>query len=91
MSAVLFERIGLSIANSSVTSQSTVTYRRFLGLFGCPPEICSILWDKLKDFHPSGGAPRHLLYALLFLKVYGRESVHKALTGVDSQMDMDLY
>ena len=53
--------------------------RDFRALFGVGANICSIVWN-LCDF-PIGTEPKHLLWALLFLKVNGTESVLITIAG----------
>lgn len=53
------------------------------GFFGVPIPVITDVWNKIEstiDF--SGGAlPKHLLWAMLFLKLYSTEEVHCALVG----------
>lgn len=60
-----------------------VAHRKFMSFFGTTPFICSMLWAFLEPLEnmPNGVKPVHLLWALLFLKVYATESVHCALVG----------
>jgi hypothetical protein len=51
----------------------------FTSLFGISVNICSVVWN-LCDF-PIGIEPIHLLWAFLFLKVYGTEPVLIAIVG----------
>jgi hypothetical protein len=53
--------------------------RDFTSLFGISTNICSVVWT-LCDF-PSGTKPIYLLWAFLFLKVYGTEPVLLAIVG----------
>ena len=59
--------------------------RRFRAFFGTTVSGCSRLWSLLDDRLPHGAAPRHLLWALLFLKLYATEHVDAALAGVDEK------
>ncbi len=63
--------------------QGATAHRRFRQLFGIPPWICSKIWTFLaaRNALPPNAKPRHLLCALLFLKVYGTEEVHSAFMG----------
>ena len=51
----------------------------FRYLFGVSADTCSVIWN-LCDF-PPGTEPKHLLWALLFLKVYGKESTMVTIVG----------
>lgn len=59
--------------------------RRFRALFGVAPHTCSSVWTRLQGVIPEGGSPVHLLWALLFLKVYATEHVNKGLTGANEK------
>lgn len=55
--------------------------RRFKSFFGCSPTICSILWDHIDQDVGLAHArvqPFHLMWALMFLKVYDNEHVNAA-------------
>jgi len=60
-----------------------IAARKFASFFGTSPFICSLLWAYLEPCSnmPLGVQPVHLLWALMFLKVYATESVHAALAG----------
>ena len=67
---------------------STITSRRyFLSYFGTTPWVCSFLWAMLKPFEtmPRGVKPCHLLWALMFMKVYATETVHAGIAGCDEK------
>lgn len=73
-----FLRKGLSIASSARAHSSMKVKRRiFLDYFGTRPEIASSIWARieLKRSLPKNAMPHHLLWALLFMKVYGTERV----------------
>lgn len=53
--------------------------RDFRALFGVGANLCSVVWN-LCDF-PDGTKPKHLLWALLFLKVYASESALISIAG----------
>jgi len=57
--------------------------RRFHAFFGTTPFICSLLWALIqpRTCMPRGYEPKHLMWALLFLKVYATEPVHRRLAG----------
>ena len=62
-----------------------VANRRFRGLFGISPNVCGKLWCLLSNNRLASSQPRHLLWALLFLKSYANETVLSALTGADEK------
>ena len=81
-----FEAIASFILRRDLSKCSrSVCNRRFRSIFGCSSKICSILWEFLA-MHGSittkkGSSPKHLLWALLFLKLYSTESTHAAMVG----------
>ena len=56
---------------------------RFRSMFGCGPSICAKLWIRISLAMEiaNGGKPHHLLWALMFLKLYCAESVLASLAG----------
>lgn len=48
-------------------------HRLFRALFGCPPLVCVDLWETCS--FTRGTAPKHMMWSLLFLKVYATEDV----------------
>lgn len=64
---------------------TSVVLRRFKALFGVTPLVCSVAWKKIGTNLPSKASLKHLLWSLLFLKVYATEHCNRALTGVDEK------
>ncbi len=60
-------------------------HRRFRALFGASPSVCCLLWSLLCDTRPLQSKRVHMLWALMFLKVYATEHVHAALAGEDGE------
>ena len=60
---------------------------RFRSCFGAPSEVISSLWNKIvaQGEIESGGQPKHLLWALVFLKVYSTEEIHCSIVGWPSR------
>ena len=60
-----------------------VEKRRFHATFGTCPELCSVIWGRLIQYGllPEQRLSFHLLWALMFMKLYCSESVHCALAG----------
>ena len=56
---------------------------RFRSMFGTGPNICAILWIQISAALtiPNGGKLVHLLWSLMFLKLYCSESVLATLAG----------
>lgn len=61
--------------------------RRFRASFGTSPFICASIWNKLDDAStlPMDARPKHLLWAMLFLKVYAAENVSAPMCGCDEK------
>ena len=57
--------------------------KRFHALFGCSCDVAFQVWTELSSRRllPQGGTMTHLLWTLMFLKVYPSEEAMKRLTG----------
>lgn len=80
-----FRRLGNEIMgrrNGRYAAQCTEK-RRFHAFFGTTPFICALLWAMIEPSRtlPRGYHPKHLLWALMFMKVYASEPVHRRLAG----------
>ena len=67
---------------------SAIEVTRFRSMFGTSPEICSLLWECIDPLNTmtNGVQDVHLLWGLMFLKLYVSESVNCALArGVDEK------
>lgn len=62
-----------------------VQERRFRALFGISAAVCAKAWDLIVDDLPHGASPVHLLWSLLFLKVYASEHNNHLITGADEK------
>ena len=62
-------------------------HRIFRGLFGCPFKVVSKLWNMLDPIGKMSNRckPIHLLWTLVFLKVYKSEAVHCRIVGCKSR------
>ena len=85
ISAKRFAQFGSDMANSSPCLSTLSECKRFRALFGVAPNICALLWDLLSHRRPISSRPVHLLWPLLFIKVYGSENTHRAIAGVDAK------
>jgi hypothetical protein len=61
--------------------------KAFRALFGCGDNVALLLWKELNKRHllPEGGTMTHLLWTLMFLKVYPSDSTMKTLAGADNK------
>ena len=82
MPVTLFTFIGIggSIANRRFNPGSFEDMHHFRSLFGISPATCSMLWHRLQAHRPARAQPKHLMWALLFLKVYGTEAALSSMT-----------
>ena len=89
--ADVFERIGLEYVKNTPPqvanikrflgvsdTRSVANQRHFRAFFGASPLTCERLWTLLnpKATMPKGVQPFHLLWGLVFMKVYATEAVH---------------
>lgn len=85
LAAYHFECIGMKmVARDSLGGSATIKERRFRSAFGVSAVIVSQLWNTLApyDTMPQKGiTPSHLLWALLFLKDYGKETTLCDIAG----------
>ena len=81
----IFLQLGMCMMQRhAVTNSLTSTNRkRFKAIFETSSEIVSWLWALIVDIigMPEGVCPKHLLWVLLFLKIYFSDSVHCYITG----------
>eukprot|EP00586_Coscinodiscus_wailesii_P007529 CAMPEP_0172490504 /NCGR_PEP_ID=MMETSP1066-20121228/20932_1 /TAXON_ID=671091 /ORGANISM="Coscinodiscus wailesii, Strain CCMP2513" /LENGTH=305 /DNA_ID=CAMNT_0013258997 /DNA_START=109 /DNA_END=1022 /DNA_ORIENTATION=- len=77
------------IMNRDANQPRAVAYeeRNFRGFFGCSVIVAYNLWCLLERVGslPKCGCPKQMLWALMFLKVYGKESEMSVLAGVDAK------
>jgi hypothetical protein len=87
MSGDDFEKLGLSMVLSWNENRCNEKnrLRRFKAFFGTCPAQVAMLWNSLHQnwllSHVTKPQPKHLLWALLFLKDYGTEEKLAALVG----------
>jgi hypothetical protein len=83
----LFEGRLIMKRNGNKNTVSSVENRRFRGQFGTTPEICAILWDMISphEIMPTGVKCCHLLWALMFMKLYASEHVLCSMANCDEK------
>jgi hypothetical protein len=61
--------------------------RHFKAAFGVSPFMCSVMWNYMDDQEnlPHRAQPKHLLWTLLFLKLYNSENVLCSLCECDEK------
>lgn len=56
--------------------------QRFRACFGAPSEIVANIWNLIEPtIGEPGAAVKHLLWALVFMKVYSNEEIHCSIVG----------
>lgn len=83
MSSDEFWEYGCAINKHRSQIPNTQGMRRFLGFFGAKPVVCSKVWFLILFAIPTSTKPRHLLWALLFLRGYDTEEKNASAVGVD--------
>ena len=75
----IFWEIGHKITGHDIDRSLTAGHRIFRAFFGTSPLVCSVVWDLLYRARPRNSKPKHLLWALLLLKIYNIESLNATL------------
>ena len=84
ISAAAAEEIARNTANFPTNRKwnSKDLDKRFRSIFGASSELVANLWNRIDDGGLEAGAgPEHLLWGLVFLKVYSAEEAHCAIAG----------
>jgi hypothetical protein len=87
-----FNRLGSSIANRHHEHGSArIRLARFKAHFGCSPKRCAQIWNLIeitpaaRVWLQNGAAPKHLLWGLLWLKLYNTDAVLSGMSGCDEK------
>jgi hypothetical protein len=82
-----FAEHGRRIFRKHKLARKDTDERRFLATFGVAPVVCLTIWNLLIETSnlPPGSFEYHLLWGLMFLKLYCAESIHAALAGCDEK------
>lgn len=83
MAVVAREVLGIPLDKNYTETRDDETSR---GFFGAPISVITILWNRIYpslegDSKAAGANPKHLLWALVFLKVYSTTLVHCRIVG----------
>ena len=81
-----FEELGSQIMSRTKKGSKRTFERRFCCFFGGRPDVVVAIWTLLDPFttiepRHGGVQPVHLLWALLFMKIYAKEAIHCGLVG----------
>lgn len=76
---------GITGRNGQVSEQNHS--RIFRANFGVSPYICAAVWNLMVDTRllPLRAQPKHILWSLLFLKVYASENVLCTICACDEK------
>ena len=88
--AMTFRQEGFSLIKKQHNPQASLATqdRRFRSFFGTTWHICAILWNHLTHTLVADHKyvkPIHLLWALLFLKLYKTKAIHATIAGTDER------
>lgn len=83
--AARFLRMSAAMVGKTRGKSAKVDTRRFRAFFGVTPKICARVWLLLEPNCPSRAMPKHLLWALFFLKVYSNEHVSSVSASADEK------
>ena len=77
--------VGLQMLNrQSAETTSATGLRRFKAMLGVSHTLAGLLWIAAFD-ETYGTEPKHLLWSLMFLKLYSSENVLASIAGVDEK------
>jgi hypothetical protein len=83
-----FDALGATLVKSgNHYGHWTVPRRTFLAIFGVSAYVCSIIWEYLieEPRRLRGAKPIHLMWALMFLKLYNIEETNAIICQCDVQ------
>ena len=92
-SAVVREAAFIAAA-AAMQQTSALSRRRFLALYGVSPRVCVVvytIWQREQHMNTYNLEIKHLLWGLMFLKVYGTEETHRVLAGGVSERTFRLW
>lgn len=84
-SVKIFRDCGAQILRHADGLKTDGFLRRYKALFGVSPFLVFKLWLRIKFCPIPNAKPHHLLWALLFLRVYATEEVNVALAACDKK------
>mmetsp|Transcript_13127 Transcript_13127/g.24666 ORF Transcript_13127/g.24666 Transcript_13127/m.24666 type:complete len:107 (+) Transcript_13127:291-611(+) len=79
---IIFDR-GLELAGKPSRTLNKTNLTHFRSHYGASPGVVAILWTLIQDMLRRRFSFVHLLWALMFMKVYATESVLAGKLGVD--------
>lgn len=87
-----FKELGAAIMKRSPEGRSELLFkRRWNAHFGVDVPVVVDAWARLKILAGDPDKPEHLLWALMFLKLYGSEEEMAGLCGPEKAIDEQTY
>jgi hypothetical protein len=87
-----FQELGNGLIwRSNAVRQRKRALRKFRSFFGTSPENCTTIWgmiasrDDLTALIPKNAKPKHILWALMFLKLYDATEVLSSIADVSEK------
>lgn len=81
----MFWKMGHEITGHKLAHSIKLGMRKFKAFFGVSPKICELVWDQIQNKLENDSHPKHLLWALLFLKQYNTETTNSVLIKADEK------
>lgn len=82
LSTLRMEDVAREMLQIPRSRQGNTLDETFRGFLGAPSEVITDLWNRLETFvYDASAQPKHLLWSLLFMKVYATEVVHCRIAG----------
>ena len=86
MSSSKFAEHGDLIFKRAHGLSHVVRKRRFSDLFGVTPEACERVWQMIYEKVPRNAQWKHLLWAMIFLKICATEHVNSIIISADKNI-----
>ena len=85
-----FIDVGFELLQFKRKEWNTTSARRWKASFGCSPTCCAIVWQMMdppnNSFIPNNCHPKHLLWALMHMKLYtSQDALSSAVGGVSAK------
>ena len=62
-----------------------IRQRRFITFFGASYDVIFDLWELIVNYLPRNRNPMHLMWTMLFLKQYNKDSTNASVCGCDEK------
>lgn len=75
--------VSIAIGFPAFANCNEISDRAFRAIFGATAAVVAHLWDNCINLIPRNSQKKHLLWSLVFLKVYSTEEVHCGIVGTN--------